>query len=157
MEYALQTQPYPPVSQTERHGTLRKRIDMTQTVADVMHTGVITCLATDSVQVAARLMVEHDISSLVVTDETENMVGLVTRTDIVKTQTELAKGTSPAETAVSTIMTPNVVSVHKRDPMSKAVELILEKHIHRVVVVDDGTQRPIGVLSVTDIVQHLAR
>lgn len=157
MEYALQTQPYPHVPQNQSHGTLRKRIDMTQTVADVMHTGVITCLATESVQRVARLMVEHDISSLVVTDENESMVGLVTRTDIVKTQTEAAKDTSPAEITVSAIMTPHVVSVHSHDPMSKAVELILEKHIHRVIVVDNGSQRPIGILSVTDIVNHLAR
>jgi CBS domain-containing protein len=55
-------------------------------------------------------------------------------------------------------MTTDVVSVHADDTLQQAAELIMSRHIHRVVVIEDeaGGKKPVGILSITDVVRDLA-
>jgi CBS domain-containing protein len=55
-------------------------------------------------------------------------------------------------------MTTDVVSVHVDDTLQQAAELIMSRHIHRVVVVEDDEEgkKPVGILSITDVVRDLA-
>jgi CBS domain-containing protein len=55
-------------------------------------------------------------------------------------------------------MVTDVVAVHTTDSMQVASRLMMERRIHRVIVVEedgDGV-RPIGVVSVTDVVRDIA-
>ena len=52
------------------------------TVGDCMTTGVVTISPTDSVATAAGLMVDHDISHLPVVGDDDQVVGMVTSTDL---------------------------------------------------------------------------
>jgi CBS domain-containing protein len=52
-----------------------------------------------------------------------------------------------------------VVSVRPQDPLTHASKLMMERKIHRVVVVEEAEKglKPAGVLSVTDLVRDIAR
>lgn len=131
---------------------------MERTVRDLMHQGVITCNPETSIQAAAKMMVDHDVSALVVIDGNENMIGLLSRTDLVKTQLNTQSKEELRKRPVSDIMVTDVVSVHADDSLRQANQLIMERHIHRVVVVEDNPNglKPVGILSITDVVRDLA-
>lgn len=124
-------------------------------VAEVMHRGVFTCRPDTPVAEVARRMVEHDASALVVTDEQGHLVGLVTRTDLV---TLRAFEDYWAEMTAEHAMVQLVITITPEATVRQASRLIVEKKIHRLIVVEeDGDQlRPVGVLSQTDIVRDMA-
>jgi CBS domain-containing protein len=55
------------------------------------------------------------------------------------------------------LMSKPVISVYAETRIEDAVQLLLEKHIHRLVVVEklDGRVLPVGILSVTDLARHV--
>ena len=101
-------------------------------------------------------MADEDISALVVTDSDGYLVGIITRTDLVR-----AHQARPdwATQTVEAYMSQPVVTVTPQHKLSHVAELLIEKQIHRVVVVqeENSKQRPIGVVSSADLVYHMAK
>jgi CBS domain-containing protein len=50
------------------------------------------------------------------------------------------------------LMTTPAVTVHVGTTVSRAADLMVDRHIHRLVVVDDE-DRPIGILSSLDLLK----
>jgi CBS domain-containing protein len=127
-------------------------------VRDWMQFGVFTCTPETSADRLAEAMSLQDVSALVVTDADGFAVGLVSRTDLVGAT---FAGPDPAGLRALTarqLMSSPVISVRADSPVTEAVRRIRERHVHRVVVtVPEGTrERPIGILSVTDLIERLS-
>lgn len=123
------------------------------TVLQAKRFGAIVCDSTTRLIEAARTMVAEDISGLVVQDAAGNLAGIITRADLLRAFT-----TRPdwGDQAVEAFMSRNVVSVHPGDKITHVAHLLVEKGIHRVVIVqNDG--RPVGVISDSDLVYHMVR
>ena len=60
---------------------------------------------------------------------------------------------------VDEYMNHDAVTVDLDAPLSAVMELLINKHIHRVVAVapEAGGLRPVAVLSAADIVYHMAQ
>ncbi len=131
---------------------------MERTVGDLMHRGVITCVRETPVQDVAQQMTKQDVSALVVVDEGGNLVGLISRTDLVNARLYEQYWKHWRGLTASHIMISDVVSVHLKDTIQEASRLMMERKIHRVVVVeeDENGIKPIGILSITDLVRDLA-
>jgi CBS domain-containing protein len=56
---------------------------------------------------------------------------------------------------VADVMTPEIISIRPDEPVSDAAQIMVERRVHRVPVVDDG--QLIGLLTSMDIVRHVAR
>jgi CBS domain-containing protein len=56
------------------------------------------------------------------------------------------------------IMTPNVVTIIGDIPLDVATQMMLDKRIHRLLIVQGGRtpNRPVGVLSLSDVVREMA-
>jgi CBS domain-containing protein len=123
-------------------------------VDQVMHRGILDCQPGTPVAEVARRMVENDVSALIVTDEQGYLAGVVSRTDLV---TLRAFEEYWAELTAEHAMVQQVVTISPQASLSKACRLIVERKIHRLVVVEnEGDQlRPVGVLSQTDIVRDM--
>lgn len=132
---------------------------MDRTVGEVMHPGVLTCLRETPIQDVARQMSEQDISALVVVNDEGLMIGLISRTDLVNARLYEQYWKHWRGLTAGHIMITDVVSVHTGDTLQQASKLMMERHIHRVVVVEEagGGLKPIGVLSITDLVRDIAR
>jgi CBS domain-containing protein len=104
-------------------------------------------------------MSEQDISALVVVDDDGNMVGLISRTDLVNARLYEQYWKHWRGLTAGHIMVTDVVSVHADDSLQHASKQMMERHIHRVVVVETAETglRPVGVLSITDLVRDIAR
>lgn len=130
---------------------------MRPTVRDWMHLGVISCAPDTSAEEVAGSMKAHDVSALVVADAEGYAVGLISRTDLVNATFVEPYLRHWRGLSARHLMTSPVISVRVDTPIEEAVRVIRERRIHRVVVtVEEGTrQRPIGILSVTDLAGHL--
>ena len=126
-------------------------VDDGSKVRDRMHKGFISCTKADSVGQAAKTMIENDIHALVVT-EGDDVVGVLSQTDLV-----LARQGRTVEDArkmtVGEIMTEGCATCEADTPMSEAISRMMKLRIHRLLVTEKD--KPVGVLSMTDIVRKL--
>jgi CBS domain-containing protein len=124
-------------------------------VADVMQLGTFNCQPNTPVAEVARRMVEHDVSALVVTDDRGYLMGVVTRTDLV---TLRAYEDYWAHTTAQHAMVQQVITISPQATVRQASRLMVEKKVHRLIVVEEegDRQRPVGVISQTDIVRDMA-
>ena len=100
-------------------------------------------------------MADDDISALVVTDKEGYLDGIVTRSDVLRAY---AQSEDWRTDTVERYMTRNVITVTPDTKLIDAANLLVNKHIHRVVIVreeEDGN-RPIAVISDSDLVCDLA-
>ena len=101
---------------------------------------------------AARIMKEHRVGCVLVEDGGK-LVGIFTERDIL---TKLVgTGYDPAKVAVDGVMTRNPETLTPDDPIAFALQQMSVGGFRHVPLVDsDG--RPVGILSVKDIVDYLA-
>lgn len=120
----------------------------TQIVDDVMTRTPRALAASTSVREAAREMKNRCIGAIVV--ESEGQIrGIVTDRDIVVRC--IAVGSNPDDTNLGSICSPELVTLSPRDGLDTAVQLMREKAIRRIPVVEDG--RAVGIISLGDLAQ----
>jgi len=101
---------------------------------------------------AARIMKTHRIGCVLVEAQSK-LVGIFTERDIL---TKLVgTGYDPAAVRVDAVMTRNVETLSPDDPIAFALQRMSIGGFRHVPLVDE-TGRPVGVLSVKDIVDYLA-
>jgi CBS domain-containing protein len=96
---------------------------------------------------AAKAMRESDIGDVVVIDDSGKVFGLVTDRDIVIRA--LADGRDPNQTPVGEIATKDLVAIPSDSAVERAISLMREKAVRRIVVVDDD--QPVGIVSIGDL------
>lgn len=123
---------------------------MAQTVRDVMTQNVVTLPRTAPLRDAARRMKEADIGDVIVMDD-GSMCGVVTDRDIVVRA--IAEGKDPDSAQLEEICSHEVVAVSPDDPVDRAVQLMRQRAIRRLPVVEGD--RPIGIISIGDLAIEL--
>ncbi len=93
------------------------------------------CTASDTVQQAARLMVEHDCGCIPVVDDlkAKRVVGTITDRDIACRCTAEGKG---GDTRVGDVMSPNPSCCSPDDDVRDLERLMSERKVRRVPIVD---------------------
>lgn len=112
----------------------------------------VTCVRRDdTVQDAARLMRDRDLGFVPVCDETGKVVGVLTDRDVA---TRVCAAGEPAcETPVEAAMTRNVIACAPTDRLSRAIALMRQHRVTRVLVTD-ALGAPAGVISLSDVAQY---
>jgi signal-transduction protein with cAMP-binding, CBS, and nucleotidyltransferase domain len=101
---------------------------------------------------AAKLLCDTHRSLLVVCNADGVMVGVITKTDIVR-QIAHYQG-SHCTTAVETVMTRDVTSCHPRDSLHDVVSNMKERGLVHVPIIDQES-KPVGVINARDALQVL--
>jgi len=144
------------------------------TARELMSHEVIAVPQHMSLQGAARLLAESQISGAPVIDEEGRCVGVLSSNDFLrwargnhhaeKVQCEsvtvcsdwqMLDVESLPEDEVRTYMTPDPVTVGPETSVLDLARMMLDAHIHRVIVVDKE-RRPIGIVASTDFVAAVA-
>jgi CBS domain-containing protein len=115
-------------------------------VGSIMSKDLVTASLDSSLYDCAKLMKNHGISSIIITNNAKKLVSLVTKTDLVSTF--LVQSTASLD--VSKIMTKNVVTVSPNDSVFEVESILFNNNISRVVVVKN--QQPIGIITYRDFV-----
>ncbi len=129
-----------------------------ETVEDRMRRGVFVCRRDTPAEEAAAVMAGRDISALVVVDDLGRAVGVVSRTDLVDVMRARPEAEPWRGLAVGAIMSEPVLSVRADTPLVEASRLMRDAEVHRLVVTrtDPAGEKPIGVLSASDLVRPRA-
>ena len=122
-------------------------------VARIMSTSVETVGPETYVEDAAGTMLDEQIGSVVVVDETNRLEGILTSTDFVRI---VAERKPKDETPVSQYMSTDVVTASAQDSISEVADLMTERGVHHLPVVDD-VEGVIGMISTSDLTAYLSR
>ena len=122
-------------------------------VSHILTRPMVTITMDNTILAAAKLMVENNIGLLVVThaQRPEELAGVISERDIIRA---IASGRK-LEIPVSELCTKHVVTVHSDSDVAEAARA-MNKHAIRHVVVVDANQKPIGVVSMRDLVGERA-
>ena len=119
---------------------------MGQQVQDLMTERPITLDRDASLADAARMMRDQGIGDVIVVDG-EDAEGIVTDRDIVIRG--VAEGADPETTRLGQVVSAELASVAPDDPVERALQLMREKAVRRLPVLEGG--KPVGVLSLGDL------
>lgn len=101
---------------------------------------------------AAKELYDHDVGSLVVTQDSENIpIGIVTKSDI---NMVVADGETPSEVSVRDSMTTPVISVSTTDTIQTAAELMRDQSIKKLPVTNEEGKL-VGMLTAGDLTYYL--
>ncbi|PIR17722.1 MAG: hypothetical protein COV48_08325 [Elusimicrobia bacterium CG11_big_fil_rev_8_21_14_0_20_64_6] len=119
-----------------------------------------------------KIFAEKCITGAPVVDETGMILGVVSQTDIVRTGREAATGVPSYHrdfddtarsaglhieemdrTRVEEIMTPGAISLDEMTPVEKVAKLMIESHIHRVLITRG--ERLAGIVTTMDMMRAL--
>lgn len=135
---------------------------------DVMTPDVITVDPDMDVASVAKIMINHRISGVLVLDNEDQLVGVVSEGDLMR-RSQRDPGRSwwlslvaypttvfshGEERRVRDIMTRHVVSVGKDTSLSEVASILVSNHIKRVPVIENGSL--LGLVSRADVLQGLA-
>ncbi|HEY6298280.1 MAG TPA: CBS domain-containing protein [Candidatus Binatus sp.] len=112
---------------------------------------VRSCTIHDSLNAAARIMWDHDCGCATVVDAHGKLIGIITDRDIC--MAAYTQGTPLEAIAIERAMSPKVIACTRTDDLDTAHRLMRTHEIHRVPVVD-SRGRPIGILSLSDVINH---
>ncbi|TVP77018.1 MAG: CBS domain-containing protein [Gemmatimonadales bacterium] len=124
-----------------------------------MHTPPLTIHPEAPLEEAWALMAERGVSSLPVTDKDSSLVGILSRTDLLRVA-GLETGRRPdsdslvlPDRPISEEMTREVRTTSRDTPLDEAAKAMVQNRVHRLVVCEDGV--PVGILSTRDLMLAL--
>lgn len=131
-------------------------MSLDQTALEAKRYGVFTSECCATLADATRYMVAEDVSALVITDQQGYLTGILSRTDLIRAAIQRPDW---FEQTVDEYMNAEVVTVPIDASLRDVAEILLDRHIHRVVVArtEGGRKQPLSVISAADIVYHLAK
>jgi CBS domain-containing protein len=122
------------------------------TVRDIMTANVFTVEADASAEEAAWGLTRRHIGGAPVRDSGGNLVGVLSKGDLVNPEpSQWIKG----EATVGDLMNPDVLAMYAEDPALAAAAGMVQRNVHRVIVLDDE-QKMIGIVTSMDIVKAVA-
>jgi CBS domain-containing protein len=125
-----------------------------ETVADVMSDAILVCRDKTPLSSAARTMTQAGWRSVLVVNASGTPIGVVSGKDLLPF---VVNGIEEGLT-VSAIMHPALtIDIHA--PLREAANLMIQKHYHRLVVIDQDEPHafPLGIISSFDIVAAMAK
>ena len=112
----------------------------------------ITVIESDSLTNAVRLMNQHNIGSVLVTNDEGLLTGILTEQDILMRAGGIVDDFSAAR--VQDYMTDNPICLTLGDSIANAIHLMSVRHFRHLPLVDEGYQ-PIGIISSRDLIHYL--
>lgn len=127
-----------------------------RTVLQAKRLGIYSCSPTTSLLAAIRLMVEEDISGLVVVDHNGYLRGVIRRADVLKVYLDRDDW---AVLPVKDFMHTEVPVVTPSALLGDAARLLLSHPMEQVVVaLQEGNElRPVAMLTDGDLAYHLVK
>lgn len=143
---------------------------------DIMNNDVISVKVEDKVEDLVKILLDHGISGVPVIDEKDNVVGIVSEADLIyrekslhlpafipvldgivflesfkKLEKEIKKMTAYR---VKDVMNKEVITVKEDTEVQEVVNILLDKKINRVPVVDDENKL-VGIITRSNILRHI--
>jgi CBS domain-containing protein len=116
---------------------------------DLMTQPIAICDVNDTLDIAAKKMWDFDCGVIAVVREDGKLAGMITDRDIA--MAAYTQGRPLHDLLVNTAMAKHPVAVRPEHRLAEIEQIMAEHQVHRVPVVD-ADNKPIGVISLTDLV-----
>lgn len=100
-----------------------------------------------------REMMNRDIGSVVITKKGGEVVGVVTKGDILREV--IMKKADPQKTKVEDVMSRPVVSIQAESTLEEASQIMAKNNVSKLPVIKDG--KLLGILTSTDVIRKSGR
>jgi CBS domain-containing protein len=149
---------------------------LTLSAADIMSNHVVMIPREMSLQGAARMLGRSGVTGAPVVDSTGRCIGVLSTTDFMRwvekerhdglghgtgepmcSAWQLPESAIDPTCRVEDFMTRDPVLVAPGTKIGELARMMMDAHIHRVIVVESLTERPVGIVSSMDILAALAR
>jgi len=127
----------------------RRREDLE--AQDVMKCGLLTVRKETPIHDVVNILATRHVTGLPVVDDCMRPTGIVTEKDVLR----LLYDPQAVACCAEQIMTEEVVSSDKDQPLSEVCECLAHNNFHRVPVLDDG--RLVGIISRADLMVYILR
>ena len=128
---------------------------MTILIRDLMRKNPYTVAESASIQDTARIMNDKKVSSLVILDENNNPVGLVTERDLVR---KVCINDLPTNRVTNReIMSSPLITIDSESSATTATDLMLKNKVRHLLVIDNESKdnnQPIGIITPLDLVKY---
>jgi predicted transcriptional regulator len=99
-------------------------------------------------QISAKLFA-GEFNGVPIVNDNDSVIGIVTAIDVLKA---IQEGKSLNAMTAKDIMTPNPSVIKKDTPINDIIDIMIKKEIVMVPVVEDNTNKIIGVVSRLDVI-----
>lgn len=125
-------------------------------IKDIMSSKVVVVDKDQNLNDALKLMKKHKISRLPVINTNNNhereLVGIITEKDIALRLGSSRYGNMPpSHFHVSTVMTPDPITLNAAENLGKAAKIMIENKIGGIPIIDDG--KIVGIITKTDFIK----
>lgn len=97
-------------------------------------------------------MQTHDIGSVIITDQDDEYLGILTATDCIEA---LADNVDTTQNNIHNYITTSIATTRVNANLQRVAELMLNNQIHHVPVVD-ADNYVVGIVTTTDITAYLS-
>ena len=122
-----------------------------KTVFDVASKDLINLNTTDSIKEAAVVLSNERIEGAPVLNK-GRVVGILTLSDIILAIAKDNEGLN-----VEDIMSKHIITIEKDVMIADAIEIMYKNKIGKLIVVDQDSTNPIGIITRTDLLDQIAR
>ena len=129
---------------------------MQDVISEIMSSDLETVDITDTALEAAKKMSHKQISSVLVADKhsrTEEPLGIITERDLVNRI--CAVGVSSKDVSVREVMSSPIATIERQATVEAAADLMLSNKVRHLLVVDEQTRRPVGIIAPSDLNKYL--
>jgi signal-transduction protein with cAMP-binding, CBS, and nucleotidyltransferase domain len=121
-------------------------------VEDYMTTTTVTMNFKNSVLDIAKKMLAENISSIAITDDEGEIIGILTERDMIKI---IANELPPSGISAMSLMSFPTVKVKKNAPIEEAAKIMATKKLRHLIVEDTYGKDVVGIITVTDLARYL--
>ncbi len=125
------------------------------TVEDIMTKKVVTCDPTTNILEVRDLIGRHRINRVVVVDEKNRPIGILTYKDVVNFLISNKSSQSLEEIPTEEVMCKDLITIKLNESISKASETMINKNISSLIVLDEEGDLK-GILTKADLSSYLA-
>ncbi|MBL4889731.1 MAG: CBS domain-containing protein [Candidatus Lindowbacteria bacterium] len=143
--------------------------------SDIMTRDLISCREDETIQAAAKTMIQKNIRGLPVLDSAGNLVGMITESDFIGKHVDIPHAMvsvkellgeitfdgnideifkKAKDRKLSEVMTKHIHTITPDSSISTITEIMLEENVSRLLVLDDG--KLVGIVSKRDILRSFA-
>jgi signal-transduction protein with cAMP-binding, CBS, and nucleotidyltransferase domain len=121
-------------------------------VEDYMTITTVTMNFRNSVLDIAKKMLAENISSIPITDDEGEIIGILTERDMIKV---IANELPPSGISAMSLMSFPTVKVKKKAPIEEAAKIMATKKLRHLIVEDTYGKDIVGIITVSDLARYL--
>jgi CBS domain-containing protein len=127
---------------------------MTTSIGELMTENLQTIGASNSAQEAAKKMTDKKIGSLIVVNDDNRPIGIVTERDLVRKV--CVHDASSKHTIIHNIMSDTLVTIDAMSQVEVAADIMIQNQVrHLLVVRNNDTNKPLGIITPSDFAAYL--